>query len=136
MFTWTDEDRAKLTVGCTVEWVGAEGRERVEYVRRFVRNERDVIETRDCPPGETFAFGMLDCHDPQSIQPPSLATLTRMAVESFGEGASVVQEDWDGECASMQVLVMSERLDGNVVHAEFHVDAARECARWLAARGR
>ena len=156
MFSWTDDDRKKLTPGCTVVhehdgtrtvgtafcgpyrdaggedqlWMAPWERDNAcaDNAEWFVRTYEHVERSTA---GRTFAgWGLENC-DPASIQPPTLATLNRMAVESFGEQSHV--SDLRG---FVEVFRRDEfgRLQERA--AFYGADAARECARWLAARGR
>ena len=130
MFTWTIDDKAKLTPGCSLEYVGANGRETVVYLHDAEREEGRRAAIWGWAGRGTFS-ALLDAHDPSTIAPPTLATLNRMAVETFGEGARV------NEKASTAYSTRYEVHDANELRAMFmNTDAARECARWLAARGR
>jgi hypothetical protein len=123
-YEWTDDDRARLTAGCSAEYDG-ERREVVSWEGPdWAGRYRVRLE------GSTFWLGDID---PASIAPPTLATLNRMAAERLGDGAVVyvsddceltVQHDRSGFAASF-----CSRADRGAT-------AARECAQWLAARGR
>ena len=157
-YEWTPEDRAKLTPGCTVVhehdgtrtvgtafcgpyrdaggedqlWMAPWERDNAcaDNAEWFVRTYEHVERSTA---GRTFTgWGLENC-DPASIQAPTLATLNRMAVEDFGEGASV---EYVGACF---VGCLRVKLpDGGRVTFDLSADDedTRECARWLAARGK
>ena len=133
MFTWTQEQLRQVGPGCTLVYVDPNG----ERVQAEVAGVERVC-------GELWIDmrGGLgnDCEshfDPSTLRAPTLATLNRMAVESFGEGAEILQNDADHTIAVLAV----RPVYGQCLVAQFYAeddggDAARECARWLAARGR
>ena len=128
-YEWTKKQIAQLTVGCTVmaEFDVTGEAEPREIAKVYNVTKRGTFKAK-CLQGLVMVS---DEMNPSTIQPPSLATLNRMAVESFGEQSHV--SDLRG---FVEVFRRDEfgRLQERA--AFYGADAARECARWLAARGR
>ena len=145
---WTEAQRAQATRGCTVVVELGEGRDVVRVRGEIVASEIDgdglLLTVHVVDDVGTAALHSVDetCADAATLLPPTLATLNRLAVESFGEGASVkVKDSWTaGGVGTMPAFVTVTVPGKGFRTAEFVAhdvgDAARECARWLAARGR
>ena len=121
-YEWTTDDFWRVTPGCTIH-DGDRQREIGDIedfgtsYARMAFNHFTAVYLRDL--------------DPSTIAPPTLATLNRMAVESFGER---------GHVTTLRGPIDVCTWDDFGRHCEratfYEPDAARECARWLAARGR
>ena len=123
---WKKEQIAQLTVGCTVmaEFDVTGEAEPREIAKVYNVSKRGTFKAK-CLRGLVMVS---DEMNPSTIRPPTLATLNRMAVEAFGDRSRVKRYD-DGD-------VVVSRPGGFMAAFFCDPDASRECALWLAARGR